>query len=295
MGNLRTALLAWLFARTRQGQFVLRVEDLDRPRVRSGATQQMLDDLCWLGLDWDEGPDCGGPYAPYTQSERISRYTQYLEQLQAADRVYPCYCSRAEVTQVASAPQQGSEDSPRYPGTCRNLTEAQRQHYEASGRHPSLRFRVDDYRTVTFIDLKMGPVTQHVQQAVGDFIVRRSDGIFSYQFAVVVDDALMHINQVVRGSDLLTSTARQILLYEALNFPVPTFVHVPLLVDEQGKRLSKRTQSMGLDPFREQGATPEQIVGQLAASCGLVKERTQISAKELARLYHNKFMPLQNG
>ncbi len=287
MGNLRTALLAWLYARTNNGQFVLRVEDLDRPRVRAGATQQMLDDLHWLGLDWDEGPDCGGPYAPYTQSERTGIYTYCLERLQAENRVYPCYCSRAEVAQVASAPQQGSEDGPRYPGTCRNLTEAQRQQYEASGRHPSLRFRVENNRTVNFHDEVMGPITQHVQQAVGDFIVRRSDGIFSYQFAVVVDDALMRINQVVRGSDLLTSTARQILLYEALGFPIPTFAHVPLLVDEQGKRLSKRTQSMGLAPLREQGAAPEQIVGQLAASCGLVAGGTQLSAEELLRVSKN--------
>ncbi len=295
MGNLRTALLAWLFARTKNGQFVLRVEDLDRPRVRPGATQHMLDDLHWLGLDWDEGPDCGGPYTPYTQSGRTDIYTQYLKRLQAKNRVYPCYCSRAEVAQAASAPQQGSEDSPRYPGTCRNLTEAQRQHYEACGRRPSLRFRVDDNRLVSFTDLVMGPITQHVQQTVGDFIVRRSDDIFSYQFAVVVDDALMYINQVVRGSDLLTSTARQILLYKALNFPVPTFAHVPLLVDEQGKRLSKRTQSMGLAPLREHGAKPEQIVGQLVASCGLVPGGTQISAKELAHLYQDKVIPLQSA
>ena len=281
MGNLRTALLAWLFARSANGQFVLRIEDLDRPRVRPEATQRMLYDLRWLGLDWDEGPDCGGPYAPYTQSERVDIYTHYLERLQAQNKVYPCYCSRAEVAQAASVPQQGSEDGPRYPGTCRSLTVAQRQQYEARGRRPALRFRVDDSRVVHFDDAVVGPVTQQVQQTVGDFIVRRSDGIFSYQFAVVVDDALMHINQVVRGSDLLTSTARQILLYEALGFSIPMFAHVPLLVDEQGKRLSKRSQSMGLDPLREQGATPEQIVGQLAASSGLVEVGVQLSTKEL--------------
>jgi glutamyl-tRNA synthetase len=287
MGNLRTALLAWLYARAKNGQFVLRVEDLDRPRVRAGATQQMLDDLHWLGVNWDEGPDCGGPYAPYTQSERIDIYTHYLERLQAENKVYPCYCSRAEIAQVASAPQQGSEDGPRYPGTCRNLTETQRQQYEASGRRPSLRFRVDDNRIVNFHDGVTGPIAQHVQQAVGDFIVRRSDGIFSYQFAVVVDDALMHIHQVVRGNDLLPSTARQILLYEAFDFPIPSFVHVPLLLDEQGKRLSKRTQSMGLEPLRAQGATPEQVVGQLAAGCGLVEEGVQLSTKELLQIGKN--------
>ena len=295
MGNLRTALLAWLFARTQHGQFVLRIEDLDRPRVRPGATQQMLDDLHWLGLDWDEGPDCGGPYAPYTQSERLDIYQRYLRQLQDADLVYPCYCSRAEVANAASAPQQGAEDGSRYPGTCRHLTEAQRRAYEASGRRPSLRFRVENSRIVAFTDSIMGPMTQHVHQAVGDFIVCRSDGIFAYQFAVVVDDALMHIKQIVRGSDLLNSTARQVLLYEALRFPVPTFAHVPLVVDEQGKRLSKRTQSMGLDPLRTRGMTPEQVVGKLAASCGLIEKDEKISAIELAQRYKDRAIPLQNG
>ena len=228
MGNLRTALLAWLFTRTQHGQFVLRIEDLDRPRVRAGATQQMLDDLHWLGLDWDEGPDCGGPHAPYTQSERLDMYQRYLKHLQDAGLVYPCYCSRAEVANAASAPQQGVEEGLRYTGTCRYLTEAQRKAYEASGRRPSLRFRVENNRIVTFTDGIMGQTTQHVQQAVGDFIVCRADSIFAYQFAVVVDDALMHINQVVRGRDLLNSTARQILLYEALGFPVPSFAHVSL-------------------------------------------------------------------
>ncbi len=294
IGNLRTALLAWLFARTQHGQFVLRIEDLDRPRVRPGAIQQMLDDLRWLGLDWDEGPDCGGPYAPYTQSARINMYQHYLHQLQNAELVYPCYCSRAEVANTASAPQQGAEDGLRYPGTCRHLTEAQRRAHEANGRHPSWRFHVDDERIVSFTDGVVGPITQHVQQTVGDFVVWRSDGIFAYQFAVVVDDALMHINQVVRGNDLLSSTARQILLYEALGFPVPEFAHIPLIVDEQGKRLAKRNQSMGLDPLRAKGMTPEQVVSELAASCGLMKRGEKISAKELVERYFDAAIPLQN-
>ena len=294
MGNLRTALLAWLFARTQHGQFVLRIEDLDRPRVRAGATQQMLDDLHWLGLDWDEGPDCGGPFTPYIQSERLNIYQHYLKQLQDADLVYPCYCSRAEVANAASAPQQGAEDGLRYPGTCRYLTEAQRKAYEASGRRPSLRFRVENSRVVAYADGIMGQMTQHVQQAIGDFIVCRSDSIIAYQFAVVIDDALMHINQVVRGSDLLNSTARQILLYEALGFPIPSFAHVPLIVDEQGKRLSKRTQSTGLDPLRARGMTPEQVVGELATSCGLIKKNEQVSAIVLAQRYKDRAIPLQN-
>ncbi len=291
MGNLRTALLAWLFTRTQHGQFVLRIEDLDRPRMRPGVTQQMLEDLRWLGLDWDEGPDCGGPYAPYTQSERQDIYQHYLRQLQDAGLVYPCYCSRAEVASAASAPQQGTEEKLRYPGTCRHLTDAQCKAYEASGRRPALRFRVEDNRVVTFTDSVVGSMTQHVQQAIGDFIICRSDGIFAYQFAVVVDDALMHISQVVRGNDLLNSTARQILLYEALGFPVPTFAHVPLLHDEEGNRLSKRIQSKGLEPLRARGMTPEQVVSELATSCGLMKRGILVSAKELVEHYRDCATP----
>jgi glutamyl-tRNA synthetase len=286
MGNIRTALLAWLFARCAAGQFVLRIEDLDRPRVRQGATQQIFDDLRWLGLDWDEGPDVGGPYAPYTQSERIEIYEQYLLHLQDAGLIYPCYCSRAEIAQVASAPQ-GSE-GPVYPGTCRHLTETQRRRYEAQNRRPSLRFRVDDERIVTFTDLLAGPCTQHVQRAVGDFIVKRSDGVFAYQFSVVIDDALMQINQVVRGRDLLSSTARQILLFEALGFPLPTFAHVPLVRDEHGHRLAKRLQSEGLAPLQVQGLTPEQILGKLAASCGLIEQNVLCSPNELAQIFANQ-------
>ncbi len=288
LGNLRTALLAWLFARAAGGRFVLRIEDLDLPRVRPGATQRMLDDLRWLGLTWDEGPDCGGPYAPYTQSERVAIYHMYLQRLRAASLVYPCYCSRAEIARAASAPQQGAEEGPRYPGTCRHLTEARRRQYEAAGRRPALRFRVDDERVVAFTDLIAGTTTQHVQQAVGDFIVLHSDGIFAYQFAVVVDDALMRINQVVRGVDLLSSTARQILLYEALGFPVPDFAHVPLMLDAGGRRMAKRDQSAGLAPLRAAGLAPEQIIGQLAAGCGLIDMASPISPIELARLYSER-------
>jgi glutamyl-tRNA synthetase len=283
LGNLRTALLAWLFARCLGGQFVLRVEDLDRPRVRPAALEGMLRDLRWLGLDWDEGPDAGGPHAPYTQSERIAIYELYLRKLQEAGLLYPCYCSRADIARAASAPQ--GDEGPRYPGTCRSLTEVQRRQHEANHRRPSLRFRVPDERVVSFDDLLLGHQEQQVQQSVGDFVVLRADGIFAYQFAVVVDDALMRINQVVRGADLLASTARQILLYEALGFPIPAFAHVPLVLDAEGHRLAKRQQSAGLAPLRAAGATPEGVVGQLAASCGLAEPGTQLSAQALAEQY----------
>ena len=290
LGNLRTALLAWLFARCSDGHFVLRIEDLDRPRVRPGASERILSDLRWLGLDWDEGPDIGGSYVPYIQSERHEIYTTYLQCLQDQDLIYPCYCSRAEIARAASAPH--GNEGPRYPGTCRSLTQAQRKQHEDNNRRPSLRFRVDDERTISFTDLLVGPVQQQVQQTVGDFIVCRSDGIFAYQFAVVVDDGLMHINQVVRGVDLLESTARQILLFEALGFQVPTFAHVPLLLDEHRKRFSKRLQSAGLEPLRSAGVTPEQVVGQMAVECGLVDRGEELSAEKLVKRYRQKVADL---
>ncbi|MGZ3622485.1 MAG: tRNA glutamyl-Q(34) synthetase GluQRS [Ktedonobacteraceae bacterium] len=286
LGNLRTALLAWLFARCTDGQFVLRIEDLDQPRVRPGGSERMLFDLRWLGLDWDEGPDIGGSYTPYIQSERQEIYMTYLQRLQDKGLIYPCYCSRAEIARAASAPH--GNEGPRYPGTCRYLTQAQRKEHEANNRRPSMRFRVDDERTVSFTDLLVGPVEQQVQQTLGDFIVCRSDGIFAYQFAVVVDDALMQINQVVRGVDLLQSTARQILLFEALEFQISTFAHVPLLLDEHGKRFSKRTQSAGLEPLRMAGIAPEQIVGQMAAECRLVDRGEELSARELAKRFRGR-------
>jgi glutamyl-tRNA synthetase len=280
LGNVRTALLAWLFARQAGGAFVLRVEDLDRPRVRPGATARMLEDLRWLGLDWDEGPDCGGPFGPYLQSERKAIYDNYLARLRTADLVYPCYCSRAEVARAASAPQGAGDEGPRYPGTCRSLSAAERRAREAAGRRPCLRFRAPD-RLIQFTDLVAGPVMQNVAEVVGDFIVSRSDGIPAYQFAVVVDDGLMRITQVVRGADLLSSTARQIALFEALGFAAPVFGHVPLVVDAQGERLAKREQAAGVGALRAAGYSPERVLGALAASCDLCPPGEALSAREL--------------
>jgi glutamyl-tRNA synthetase len=282
---MRTALLAWLFARKAGGCFVLRVEDLDRPRVRPGATARMLEDLRWLGLEWDEGPECGGPYGPYLQSARQALYEAYLARLLAADLVYPCYCSRAEVARAASAPQEGADEGPRYPGTCRNLSAAGRRACEASGRRPCWRFRAPD-QVIVFVDLVAGPTAQNVPEAVGDFIVSRSDGIPGYQFAVVVDDALMQISQVVRGADLLSSTARQIALFEALGFPVPVFGHVPLVLDQHGARLAKREHAAGVGALREAGWAVGQVLGALAASCGLCPAGEAITLDELLAAFH---------
>jgi glutamyl-tRNA synthetase len=266
-GNLRTALLAWLMARRYGGSFILRVEDLDLPRVHPGSTDGILADLRWLGLDWDEGPEADGPFGPYFQSARQDLYRAALAKLAAKGLLYPCFCTRAELARMASAPQEGEEER-RYPGTCRRLTSQQIRQFQTEGRLAALRLEVPD-EMLEFTDLVRGRQRQSPAR-LGDFVVLRSDGIVSYQLAVVVDDALMGISQVVRGADLLDSTFRQLVLYAALGYPAPAqFAHVPLVRDETGARLAKRDRSVGLDAARERGMTPSWVLGRLAASCGL--------------------------
>ncbi len=303
LGNLRTALLAWLLARHAAGRFALRLEDLDRLRVRPGASAAMLADLRWLGLDWDEGPNAGGPHAPYVQGERAAIYAEHLRRLQELGLVYPCYCSRADVARAASAPHgyaprgaataapardggETGEGSP-YPGICRDPARREGQRRRAGGRPPVLRFRVPEgpEGVVRFEDGLYGPVTQDVARAVGDFVVCRADGVPSYQLAVVVDDALMAMTDVVRGADLLLSTPRQILLYRALRYPVPRFLHAPLAVDESGERLAKRQGAVGLDPLRAQGFSPARVAGALAASAGLVRPGASATPRELLGVF----------
>jgi glutamyl-tRNA synthetase len=268
LGTARTALLAWLDARRAGDGFVLRVEDLDTARVVPGAEARQLEDLRWLGLDWDEGPDVGGPFAPYRQSERRELYREALARLDT----FPCYCSRKELA-VVSAPHAG-EDGPPYPGTCR----ARR---EPGPRPPALRFRVPA-GIVEFVDGRAGPQRQDVLAAVGDFVVCRADGTPSYQLAVVVDDAAMAIEHVVRGEDLLGSTARQILLYRALGHVPPRFTHVPLVLDETGARLAKRNASEMIAARRARGERPEDVIGELAASAGIhPRGQGAIAAAEL--------------
>jgi glutamyl-tRNA synthetase len=271
LGNLRTALLAWLCTRASGGAFVLRMEDLDTPRTRPGAAVGILDDLGWLGLDWDEGPDTGGPLGPYAQSQRHALYEHALARLREQGLLYPCYCTRAELERIASAPHAGEHEQ-RYPGTCRDLSVRERAHREAHGRRPAIRFRAPG-TPIMFVDALAGAITENVAATVGDFVVRRSDGLFAYQLAVVVDDALMGVTQVVRGADLLASTARQLTLYDALGHARPTrYLHVPLALDAARTRLSKRDASAGLAPYRASGTSPQRVVGTLAASCGLWPE-----------------------
>jgi glutamyl-tRNA synthetase len=247
----------------------------------------MLADLRWLGLDWDEGPDAGGPLGPYFQIQREALYAAAFARLRAGDLVYPCYCARSELARIASAPQRDGqgESALRYPGTCRELTAAQRAEREAAGRRPSWRFRAPD-KPITFTDVLHGEVRENVAATVGDFIVRRSDGVFAYQLAVVVDDALMDIDQVARGDDLLDSTARQLALYDALGYPRPTeYAHVPLALDATGARLAKRDAAAGLDALKAAGRTAGEVVGPLAASCGLWPDGTPATPAQVLAVF----------
>ncbi len=280
LGNARTALLSWLAARASGASYIMRVEDLDGPRVRPGMEARILEELRWLGLDWDEGPDVGGPSGPYRQSERMDRYAAALERLRAAGAVYPCFCSRAEIAAAAQAPHGPGDEGPRYPGTCRALApeEARRR---AAQRRPAWRFRVPDGE-VAFDDGVHGPQRRDVSAETGDFVVARADGIPAYQLAVVVDDAAMGVEEVVRGDDLLGSTARQLLLYRALALPAPVFAHVPLVNGEDGARLAKRHGALSLGELRERGADPRAVVGLLAASAGLCAPGARPSPGALA-------------
>ncbi|HUL59591.1 MAG TPA: tRNA glutamyl-Q(34) synthetase GluQRS [Anaeromyxobacteraceae bacterium] len=279
LGNARTALLSWLAARAAGGDWLMRVEDLDGPRVKPGLEGRILEELRWLGLDWDEGPGADGPAGPYRQSERQTQYAGALAELRARGRVYPCFCSRAEIAAVSQAPHGPGDEGPRYPGTCRGLGagEAERR---AAARRPAWRFRVDP-GPVAFEDGVHGPCSFDVDAGVGDFVVARADGIPAYQLAVVVDDAAMGVTDVVRGDDLLPSTARQVLLYRALDLPVPRFAHVSLVTGEDGERLAKRHGALSLGALRARGADPRAVVGLLAALSGLAPPGARLGPREL--------------
>jgi glutamyl-tRNA synthetase len=269
LGNARTAILAWLWARSERGGFTMRIEDLDRPRVRSGLAERQLEELAWLGVSWDEGPDPRtgedvGPRGPYRQSRRDALYEAAITRL--GDHVYECFCSRAEIA-AASAPHGPQDDGPRYPGTCANLTAAQRAERRRT-RNPALRLRVPP-GPVEFTDELQGPQRFDPSASVGDFVLRRADGIFAYQLAVVVDDAAMGVTQVLRADDLLPSTARQILLYRMLGQKEPRWAHAGLVVGASGERLSKRDRAASLSALRASGRDPLEVVARLCAASGL--------------------------
>ncbi|MCL5271255.1 MAG: tRNA glutamyl-Q(34) synthetase GluQRS [bacterium] len=300
LGNLRTALAAWADCRRRGGIFILRIEDLDAPRTIAGAEARLLDDLCWLGMDWDEGPDVGGPAGPYRQSERRAIYGAALAALTATGLTYFCTCSRKVLKEQAlragfgrserlvgedadgedaagegtadAGPEDGAASAPHrpdgivYPGLCRNRPAALQKAHPAGA---SVRFRVDGDPVIEFDDLCLGRRRYDLRSLCGDFIIRRRDGLWAYQLACAVDDALMGVTHVLRGEDLVTSTPRQIALMRALAAAtgrgglsdVPTYGHLPLVLDETGRRMCKRDGSCSLRALREAGLTQTQARG----------------------------------
>lgn len=279
LGNAATALIAWLHVRSHGGTMVLRIEDLDPGRSTREYAEAIVEDLRWLGLDWDEGVGCGGPYGPYVQSERAHLYRSALAQLTAEGAVYPCYCTRRELREVAQAPHR--DEGPLYPGTCRNLQESDARHLRQRKPAPSLRIRVPEV-DIAFDDLVAGPQSDALHLTSGDFVVQRADGVAAYQLAVVVDDAQMRITHVVRGDDLLASTPRQIFLYRHFGWTPPAFAHVPLLLNHNGQRLAKRDGALTLRALKQRGMKPEQIVGYLAYRLGLSDVNEPMVAADLA-------------
>lgn len=258
LGHARTFWITQMRAREAGGKLIYRCEDLDPNRCKPEFTEAAIDDLRWFGCSWDEGPDIGGPFAPYCQSERMALFLDAWEKLKKLGAIYPCNLSRKDVTNATQAPHESfGQYNPIYPKTLRPT--AGKIRTATSPGNSNWRFQVPDHRKVEFRDGKAGFCSFTCQQDFGDFLVWRKDGFPSYELAVVVDDASMHISEVVRGEDLLLSTARQLLLYEALQLPQPQFYHVPLMLDSGGKRLAKRRQSLSLRELRNAGNTPEAL------------------------------------
>jgi glutamyl-tRNA synthetase len=262
LGSAATAIFAAAAARKAGGSLVLRIEDLDPPRVIPGREEDFARDLSWLGVRFDEGPERGGATAPYRQSERLALYEAALDVLVRAGHAYLCDCSRAEIARVASAPHEGDE-GPVYPGTCRSHGMRQR----SFRRPPAHRVAVPD-GVVTYLDRSIGRVSVDVRATYGDFVLRRGDGVFAYQLAVIVDDLTMGITDVVRGADLETSAPRQAMLARLLDAEPPTYLHVPLLVGEDGDRLAKRTGAITIAEQRERGIEARQLVFGIARAYG---------------------------
>lgn len=270
LGNLYSALLAWLSARSKEGQFVLRLEDLD-DRCRPEYAAVIKDDLKWLGLDWDE---------EVVQSERLQPYDDALAKLADAGLVYPCFCTRADL-HAASAPH-ASDGTPIYAGTCRNLSKADIAK-KSESRNPALRLMVPN-ETVSYVDGLAGAYSQNLADECGDFVLRRTDGIYAYQLVVVVDDAYSGITEVVRGDDLISSTPRQIYLQRLLGLGHPTYYHHPLLMSPDGRRLSKRDKDCDAGLLRERYTAP-QLLGLLASFMGLCERGDELTSYELAALF----------
>ena len=281
LGNLWSCLLAWLAARSAGGEIVLRLEDLDPDRCRREYCDQIMRDLEWLGLDWDG--------QPVYQSERTASYAAAFQELEGQGLIYPCFCTRAERL-AASAPHQ-SDGTAVYNGRCARLTTEERAELSKS-RRPAWRVRVPE-KTITFCDLLQENYGEDLKRECGDFILRRSDGVFAYQLAVVVDDAIMGVNQVVRGRDLLSSTPRQLWLQDRLGLPHPEYGHLPLLLAPDGRRLAKRDRDLELGRLQEEYTAP-QLVGLLAHAARLTDRPEAATPQELLPLFSWEKLPKEN-
>src|SRR6202035_2165839 len=260
LGNARTAFFSHLWARKSGGRFILRIEDTDAERSRPRFRDELMAEMRWLCWDWDEGPDIGGPSAPYSQAERGDFYRALFAQLEVNGQAYPCYCTAEELA-LSRKVQRMSGKPPRYAGTCRHLTAAQRAEREARGLRAALRFAVPIDQIIEFIDTVHGP-QRYASSDIGDFIIRRDDGTSAFFFCNAVDDSLMGVTQVLRGDDHLTNTPRQLMLLDALGMRRPGYGHVGLLVGTDGAPLSKRHGSTSVDEFRARGVLPTAVLHQ---------------------------------
>lgn len=290
LGNVFCSLLAWLYAKAAGGSITLRIEDLDPQRCNRERADALAHELEWLGLTWDDGAYVSANSERYFQSRRSNIYAEYFARLEAQGLVYPCFCSRGEL-HAAEAPH-ASDGRIIYAGTCRKLTQAEREAKE-SLRRPAWRVRVTD-EPISFTDEHYGMQTANLSADCGDFILRRSDGVYAYQLAVVIDDALMGITQVVRGADLLSSTHMQLYLYKLLGLTPPTFCHIPLLVDADGRRLAKRDGDLEISLLRKRHGSPEPIIGLLAYLAGQLDKPEPIKAIELLPLFDSEKIPRES-
>lgn len=286
LGNIFSAFLTWLSARKQGLSLVMRIEDLDTLRTREEYTRVLLDDLMWLGLDWDEGPPIGGPNRPYHQSKRALFYDKMLNKLNQNGLIYPCYCSRAEL-HAPNAPHL-SDGSYIYNGRCRKNSEKIKS--MANGRPPAVRALVPN-KVISFRDGCQGDYSQNIATECGDFILQRSDGVYAYQLAATADDGAMGVTEVVRGRDLLSSTPRQIWLLETLGFAVPRYCHTPLLLAPGGRRLAKRDMDMDMGTIRAHIQYPEKLLGYLGFLAGIIPAPDPIKALDLLSFFDWSLIP----
>lgn len=311
LGNAWAFLLAWLSVRAQGGELILRVEDIDPRRSRPEYVAALLEDLRWLGLDWEYGPGglrgdvppwpdaaAAGAWVPgaegafFYQSRRTVVYAAALAALENAGAAYPCFCTRKELRLLAGAPHVDDRGAP-YPGTCRNLTAEERAARLAAGRRPCVRLRCPG-GLWRFDDAVMGPQAATLEECGGDFALRRSDGVFAYQLAVALDDGLMGVTEVARGRDILASTPRQLALLRLFGLPAPRYAHFPLLLDASGERLAKRHQSLTLAALRARGRSPRALVGLLAFRAGLLPCPRPVSPREIVSAFSWSRLPRED-